>query len=159
MEHAGVLPTRSRAPPPRSRALWGYQDFGVRVGAPANPGFEPCGSLFLAHSVEKLTELAANVELQNPPGAPSELVEPARVAEIVPSLDPSSATDAAWCATTGRPSLWLAAGFSGHGFIMTPAAGRALADWIAGEDPGEAAAGFVFERFEYGDLLAETQVV
>ncbi len=59
----------------------------------------------------------------------------------------------------GLPGLWLAAGFSGHGFMMAPAVGRALADWIAGEDPGEAAASFVFERFERDSLRPETQVV
>ncbi len=59
----------------------------------------------------------------------------------------------------GFPGLWLATGFSGHGFMMAPAVGRALAAWIAGEDPGEAAASFVYERFGRDDLRAETQVV
>jgi sarcosine oxidase subunit beta len=309
-----------------------YQDFAVRLGARSDIRLEPCGYLFVAHSAGKLDELAANVALQNSLDIPSELVEPERVAELVPGLDPSSLTGAAWCATDGYfnlpqgvvesfgqaavrlgaeleiadvvelvrddsgwlvrlaegelrarhvvvaagldtpalaaplgvelpivaeqrflflsqpvrerllepllvsaerrfaakqlangrvlasdltatgdplvgreawrrtvragveelapvlsfvdfdllidgfydvtpdhreilgplpgfPGLWLAAGFSGHGFMMAPAVGRALADWIAGEDPGEAASSFVFERFERGGLLNETQVV
>jgi sarcosine oxidase subunit beta len=56
--------------------------------------------------------------------------------------------------------LWLAAGFSGHGFMMAPAVGRALADWIVGIDPGEAAAAFHWSRFADGsDIRLETQVV
>ena len=58
------------------------------------------------------------------------------------------------------PGLWLAAGFSGHGFMMAPAVGRALADWIGGADPGEGAAALGVARFADGsDLRLETQVV
>jgi len=309
-----------------------YLELGARLAPSTNPLLEPCGYLFVAHSTGKLEELRANVELQNALGIPSELIEPARVAEIVPGLDPSSLTGAAWCASdgyfdlpqsvveafaeaawragaqleiaevlelrrdeggwrvrlagdefqarhvvlaagfdsralaaplglelpivneqrflflsqpvrerllepllvsaerrfaakqlangrvlasdlgatgdpdagralwrrtvragieeltpilsfvafdvlidgfydvtpdhreilgpvAGYPGLWLATGFSGHGFMMAPAVGRALADWIAGEDPGEAAASFVFERFGRDHLRPETQVV
>jgi sarcosine oxidase subunit beta len=60
----------------------------------------------------------------------------------------------------GLPGLWLAAGFSGHGFMMAPAVGRALADWIGGIDPGEGAAALLWSRFADGaDLRHETQVV
>lgn len=309
-----------------------YRDLGVRLGGRSEIRLESCGYLFVAHSPEKLAELAANVELQNSLDIPSQLLEPERVAELVPGLDASSLTGAAWCATDGYfnlpqgvvesfaaaaqrlgaeletadvvglvqhdagwrvrladgelharhvvvaagldapalaaplgialpilaerrflflsqpvrerllepllvsterrfaakqlangrvlasdltatgdplverarwrqtvragveelapllsfvgfdllidgfydvtpdhreilgplqgfPGLWLAAGFSGHGFMMAPAVGRALADWIGGDDPGEAARSFVFERFERGELLKETQVV
>jgi sarcosine oxidase, subunit beta len=58
------------------------------------------------------------------------------------------------------PGLWLAAGFSGHGFMMAPAVGRALADWICDADPGEGAAVLGYSRFANGsDLRFETQVV
>lgn len=33
------------------------------------------------------------------------------------------------------PGLWLAAGFSGHGFALSPAVGAALADWLATRTP------------------------
>jgi len=59
----------------------------------------------------------------------------------------------------GLPGLWLATGFSGHGFMMAPAVGRALAAWIANEDPGECAASFMLERFRGDSLRVETQVV
>lgn len=309
-----------------------YRELGARLAPSTNPRLEPCGYLFLAHSAGKLEELRANVALQNALGIPSELLEPAGVAEIVPGLDPTSLTGAAWCASdgyfdlpqsaveafaeaawragaqlelaevlalrrdepgwrlqltdgdvqarhvvlaagydsralaapldlelpivneqrfvflsepvherllepllvsaerrfaakqlangrvlasdltangdqeanrarwrqtvragieeltpilsfvafdllidgfydvtpdhreilgpvAGYPNLWLATGFSGHGFMMAPAVGRALADWIAGDDPGEAAASFVYERFERDSLRPETQVV
>jgi sarcosine oxidase, subunit beta len=57
------------------------------------------------------------------------------------------------------PGLWVAAGFSGHGFMMAPAVGRALGDWIGGEDPGEAARAFTLDRFARGSLQPETQIV
>ena len=77
-----------------------YRDLGAHIEAPAKPPARPCGYLFVAHSAAKREELAANVELQNASASPPS-VEPARVAEIVPGLDPSSLTGAAWCATDG----------------------------------------------------------
>ena len=63
-------------------------------------------------------------------------------------------------ADDGLPGLWLAAGFSGHGFMMAPAVGRALADWICDADPGEAADALRYTRFRNGaELRLETQVV
>lgn len=59
----------------------------------------------------------------------------------------------------GFPGLWLAAGFSGHGFMLAPAIGSALAAWIAGDDPEEPAASLMLDRFEAGSLELETQIV
>lgn len=309
-----------------------YLHFGAHVQATARPRFDACGYLFLAHSAEKLSQLAANVELQNTLGVPSEIIAPERVEEILPGADLRSLTGGAWCASDGYfdqpqavvesfaeaawqagaeleiaevlelsrdgehwrlrlpgselrarhvvlaagydsaalsaplglelpivkeqrflflsqpvrerlleplvisaerrfaakqlangrvlasdltatgdpergrdrwratvragveeltplltfvgfdllidgfydvtpdheeilgpvpglPGLWLATGFSGHGFMMAPAVGRALAAWIAGDHPGEAAASFTLDRFERGGLQVETQVV
>ena len=36
----------------------------------------------------------------------------------------------------GRPGLWIAAGFSGHGFMQSPAVGEALAAWLLDGSPG-----------------------
>lgn len=59
----------------------------------------------------------------------------------------------------GFCGLWLAAGFSGHGFMMAPAAGRALAAGLAAgvEDPWLEA--LSPGRFSEGRLLLEQQVV
>lgn len=36
----------------------------------------------------------------------------------------------------GRPGLWVAAGFSGHGFMQSPAVGEAVAHWFLDGSPG-----------------------
>jgi sarcosine oxidase subunit beta len=48
------------------------------------------------------------------------------------------------------PGLYVIAGFSGHGFQHSPAAGRVLADVIAGVDPKFDLAPFALERFGAG---------
>ena len=55
--------------------------------------------------------------------------------------------------------LWVAAGFSGHGFMMAPAVGRAVAAALEGEPLGRRFLPFSWERFAGGELLPETQVV
>jgi sarcosine oxidase subunit beta len=51
------------------------------------------------------------------------------------------------------------AGFSGHGFQHAPAAGRLLADVVAGRDPHFDLTPFAFERFSTGALCGEGNVV
>ena len=55
--------------------------------------------------------------------------------------------------------LYAIAGFSGHGFQHAPAAGRLLADLIAGRDPQFDLTPFAFERFAAGALAGEANVV
>jgi sarcosine oxidase subunit beta len=55
--------------------------------------------------------------------------------------------------------LYTIAGFSGHGFQHSPAAGRILADQIAGREPGLAAATFAPGRFAAGRIHGEANVV
>lgn len=55
--------------------------------------------------------------------------------------------------------LWVAAGFSGHGFMMAPAIGRALASSLAGAPLDDRFDAFSLDRFERGKLTPETQVV
>jgi sarcosine oxidase subunit beta len=62
-------------------------------------------------------------------------------------------------AVPGFDGLWLAAGFSGHGFMMAPAVGRGLAAAIAGEPPDEFLRTLSIERFARGDLVPEPAVV
>lgn len=55
--------------------------------------------------------------------------------------------------------LFLINGFSGHGFQHSPAAGRILADVIAGRDPQFDLAPFAFERFAGGAVAGERYFV
>jgi sarcosine oxidase subunit beta len=55
--------------------------------------------------------------------------------------------------------LWIAAGFSGHGFMMSPVVGRSLAAAIAGDPPDDYLRAFSLERFAYGALIPEPAIV
>ena len=53
----------------------------------------------------------------------------------------------------GRPQgLYLATGFSGHGFAMGPGAGQIVADLLAGERPELDLHPYRWERFAEGDI-------
>jgi len=60
---------------------------------------------------------------------------------------------------SGRDGLYTIAGFSGHGFQHSPAAGRVLADLIAGRDPGFDLTPFALGRFAGDRRTAERHVV
>jgi len=62
-------------------------------------------------------------------------------------------------AVPGRPGLWIAAGFSGHGFMIAPEIGRAVAAQLCGEEPEATIAELAIERFARGALLPESSVV
>ena len=55
--------------------------------------------------------------------------------------------------------LWIAAGFSGHGFMMAPVLGRWLADWLAEDRQEPDLHSFAPERFARGPLEPERNVV
>ena len=57
------------------------------------------------------------------------------------------------------PGLFLINGFSGHGFQHSPAAGRIVADVIAGRDPGMDLTPFALERFVSGAVSGEHYIV
>jgi len=59
----------------------------------------------------------------------------------------------------GCEGLWLAAGFSGHGFMIAPAVGRILTDGILGRGHDPALDSFALERFARGNLVPELQIV
>ncbi len=59
----------------------------------------------------------------------------------------------------GVEGLFLINGFSGHGFQHSPAAGRILADVIAGRDPGFDLAPFAADRFAHGAAAGERYMV
>jgi sarcosine oxidase, subunit beta len=58
-----------------------------------------------------------------------------------------------------HPGLWLAAGFSGHGFMLAPAIGRRLAAAVAGEPVDDLLAPFAPGRFERGEPEPERRLV
>ena len=60
---------------------------------------------------------------------------------------------------TGPGGLFTIAGFSGHGFQHSPAAGRILADVIAGRDPGFDLSPFSVDRFGRSSVAGEAGVV
>ena len=62
-------------------------------------------------------------------------------------------------AVPGRQGFHLIAGFSGHGFQHSPAAGRILADVMTGRDPGLDLAPFALERFAARQVGGERYVV
>ena len=55
--------------------------------------------------------------------------------------------------------LWVAAGFSGHGFMIAPAVGRMVADAIVGDGVDAALHVLAPERFAEGRSMPEPQVV
>jgi sarcosine oxidase subunit beta len=53
----------------------------------------------------------------------------------------------------------VAAGFSGHGFMVAPEVGRGVAAVVLGDSPGGELAKLRPDRFERGALIPESQVV
>ena len=62
-------------------------------------------------------------------------------------------------ATDGVEGFYQINGFSGHGFQHSPAAGRILADLIAGRDPAFDVSPFAHARFARGGVVGERYVV
>jgi glycine/D-amino acid oxidase-like deaminating enzyme len=58
-----------------------------------------------------------------------------------------------------QPGLWIAGGFSGHGFMMAPVIGRWLAQWIIEGTPAIDLSAFAPDRFAAGALQPERNVV
>lgn len=55
--------------------------------------------------------------------------------------------------------VWVAAGFSGHGFMIAPAVGRIVADALLTGSHDPALDSFALDRFERGTLAPELQIV
>jgi sarcosine oxidase subunit beta len=61
---------------------------------------------------------------------------------------------------TGVPRFFLATGFSGHGIMHAPAAGEAVAEWIAdGRSSSVDISPLALERFARGETIHETMVL
>ena len=59
----------------------------------------------------------------------------------------------------GHEGLWLAAGFSGHGFMLAPAVSRAVANLLVDRTSDPLFEDFALDRFERAQLTPELQVV
>ncbi|MBS1877889.1 MAG: FAD-binding oxidoreductase [Actinobacteria bacterium] len=101
-----------------------YLDIANRLDNRVQPVLEQCGYIFLAHSEDRLSRLAADVALQNEFGVPSEIVDPDQAAERVPDLQIETVVGAAWCQEDGyfdRPQA-VVAGFAEaaerHGAVL-----------------------------------------
>jgi sarcosine oxidase subunit beta len=55
--------------------------------------------------------------------------------------------------------VYAACGFSGHGFMQSPAVGRALAEQILGREPSLDLSPYALERFEHGAAFSERFVL
>jgi len=62
-------------------------------------------------------------------------------------------------AVPGVDGVWIAAGFSGHGFMMSPVVGSSIAAAMAGEPPNDYLRAFSLERFARGELVPEPAIV
>jgi glycine/D-amino acid oxidase-like deaminating enzyme len=204
-----------------------YREAAARLEARVDPGFRPCGYLFLAHSEDALDRLRASVRLQNELSIPSRLLVPelpiepeprriffsdpvgerlldtfvvsverhfaakqladgrvlasdlaagdrvevrATMRSLLPRLEYVSlphVVDGVYDTTPDRQAilgrvddgLYVAAGFSGHGFMMAPEVGRLVAGAVLGDEPEEALQELSPERFALGRLIPEPAVV
>jgi len=59
----------------------------------------------------------------------------------------------------GVEGFYCAVGFSGHGFMQSPAVGRILADLITGHEVGVDLRPFALERFEMEEMVGEKRVI
>ncbi|MBO8137863.1 MAG: FAD-binding oxidoreductase [Desulfotomaculum sp.] len=62
-------------------------------------------------------------------------------------------------AVPGVEGFYVAAGFSGHGFMIAPVVGKIMAEVMVGEEPQYPIDMYGFKRFESGNLYVEPSVV
>jgi sarcosine oxidase subunit beta len=115
VDRAGIGAGASGVQPGGIRQQWGtrvncllsresmqfYADAKETLRMRVDPGFRPCGYLFLAHTDEVLTRMRENVTLQNDLGIGSRIVDPVEAAELVDGLDVAQVTGGAWSADDG----------------------------------------------------------
>jgi sarcosine oxidase subunit beta len=78
-----------------------YRQLGERLRPRVDPGYRPCGYLFVAHEPATLERLRADVALQNELGVPSRVVTAEDAAELVPGLRVDGIAGASFCAEDG----------------------------------------------------------
>ena len=103
--------------------------------------------------------------VEPPPARGAAAMNLSRFSRLFPALE-GLAIERVWAGTiditpdeapvlgpAGRPQgLYLATGFSGHGFAMGPGAGQIVADLLAGERPELDLHPYRWERFAEGDI-------
>lgn len=78
-----------------------YRRIEEHLDAPHVGPLTECGYVFLAHSDERLAGLSREVALQQEMGVPSMLLEPGELPRLVPGIDVSTVSGAAYCAEDG----------------------------------------------------------
>ena len=106
-----------------------------RVNSPEATGFALRS--FRKRLAEKVPQLA-NVEFEETWAGMIDATP-----DVVPVMD----------AVETCPGLFLATGFSGHGFGIGPGAGKVMADLVSGEDTGYDLSRFRFSRFSDGSKM------
>jgi glycine/D-amino acid oxidase-like deaminating enzyme len=117
-------------------------------------GFErpiPDPDVYPAHASDEAVERCAEKAMHRFPGItdPSVLTTSTGMIDVTPDWNPI-------LSATGIDGLFVAAGFSGHGFKISPAVGRLVADLVldgVSSIPDVKLDAFRLSRFEEGDLL------
>jgi sarcosine oxidase subunit beta len=78
-----------------------FADLPSRLDSTLPLGFSQCGYAFVAHSEERLAQLAEAVTVQNAAGVPSTLLSPDEAATVVPGLAIDGLAGASWCGEDG----------------------------------------------------------
>jgi glycine/D-amino acid oxidase-like deaminating enzyme len=78
-----------------------YSQLEERLSPRVDPGFRPCGYVFVAHEPPTLERLGREVAMQNSVGVPSRIVAPEALREVVPELDVAGVAGASFCAEDG----------------------------------------------------------
>lgn len=147
---------------PSLRASWAHTT--LRMAAPT--GYPDAWLTSRRWSQEDASPFEATRVLDPPPCKRAVTRIKRRLQERLPALQGVPITDA-WAGmvdatpdmvpvldrTPSPEGLWIATGFSGHGFGIGPGAGRVMADLVLGRPPGHDLRRFRFSRFSDGSKL------
>ena len=78
-----------------------YSQLGERLSPRVDPGFRPCGYVFVAHQPETLERFREDVATQNAAGVPSRVVSGVELGELVPELEVAGVSGGTACAEDG----------------------------------------------------------
>lgn len=126
-----------------------HGSFIMGLGDPAEPRGHDIG-----HSWQFVADLAHKISHLLPPLAKLRIVRQwsglyTMTPDAQPILGPAGPVS----------NLFLAVGYSGHGFMLAPVVGRVIAQQILGRTPETSIAALDLGRFERGELVYEPSVV